>query len=50
MGWRPDDVRRASLSDFLAAINGHNETHGVGGSMTPAERAALRQEVWGDDE
>ena len=46
MDWRPADVRAASLSDFIAAVLGRNEML-TGDDMTPAEKAALRADVWG---
>lgn len=49
MGWRPNEVRATSLSDFASAIEAFNELHGGKGEMTEAEALALREELWGED-
>lgn len=42
MGWRPDEVRAVSLSDFMACIEGWNEAHGGdAGGLDDGDRAEL---------
>lgn len=50
MGVDASEVRRMSLSDFFAAVQGHNEMHGAAGGMSKSEALQLRAELWeGED-
>lgn len=50
MGWKPWDVRRATLNDFLMTFEGWKVANGVSEpGMSREEAELLRSELWGDE-
>jgi hypothetical protein len=44
LGWRPADFWLATVTEYFAAVDGHNEANGAeetNGAPTPNEMAAL---------
>lgn len=45
LGWRPADFWAATLTEFFAAIHGHNEANGGGEGGPPASDAPTKSEM-----